>query len=87
MFEQPFSRTRRDGSDWMNRKSQINKYIQQNGTKEYRYSILKILKAKINFLPNDDGDAEMPMSRFQEWFQDVKNGFDKNTFWLLLPNN
>ena len=29
---------------------------------------------------DDDADAEMPMPRFP-------NGLDKNTFWLLLPNN
>ena len=29
---------------------------------------------------NDDADTEMPMPRFS-------NSLDKNTFWLLLPNN
>ena len=33
-----------------------------------------------NAVADDDADAEMPMPRFP-------NGLDKNTFWLLLPNN
>ena len=40
--------------------------------------------AKIYFFCNavadDDADAEVPLPRFP-------NGLDKNTFWLLLPNN
>ena len=33
-----------------------------------------------NAIADDDADAEVPLPRFP-------NGLDKNTFWLLLPNN
>ena len=84
-----------DASDFMNRRSWKNKYLQQSGTdtitkhkKEHKYSIFSEKKfwlqkpffCNADADANDDADAEMPMPKFP-------NGLDKNTFWLLLPNN